>query len=620
VHTFLVTLKTKGSQSLTATDTVTASITGAESGITVNAATAISLVVSGFPSPISVTQPGTVTVTAQDAYGNIATGYQGTVHFSSSDAAATLPANYAFVAADAGVHSFNATLSTVGTQSLTASDVATGTIAGQQTGISVKQTWAHPELITISFVPDGTLMTTGVNGNVYSNTFAKFNAKWSTLTWQAAILTAAQTWAQQANVNFDVVSDNGTTSGQGSYQQGDPGMGDIRIGGYGFGNNYLAGAYLPPPTNNYSIAGDFDFNTAQSLNIGSTYDIQTVALHELGHSLGSGHTTLSTAVMYPSYHGITRALTSTDIATIQAIYGARQPDAYNTNPATANASFATAASLNSLITNQTAVVNNLSISSTSQSEYFAFTAPATAGSTLTVTAQSAGLSMFTPSVTVYAANQSTVLGSASSSVQYHGVTVSVPVGGVTAGQQFYVKVSGVDSSSFSTGAYALTLNFGSGAAPSVQLPNTKVLNGAVLQGGGGLALGSVVDSVTGIVSTVLTDFVPTMDFMAPSEDLIPPCCLGHGGGCGCPACKSAASQAMPANTLDPQKQQEIESGWTRWEKQEQSTVVPALDGWIWAAQKEHKSAPTPGDQASMLPWREACDACFVQQERLEAFL
>ena len=49
-----------------------------------------------------------VTVTAKDAYGNMATGYTGTVHFTSSDGQAVLPANYTFVAGDAGIHTFQA--------------------------------------------------------------------------------------------------------------------------------------------------------------------------------------------------------------------------------------------------------------------------------------------------------------------------------------------------------------------------------------------------------------------------------------------------------------------------------------------------------------------------------
>src|SRR2546421_243001 len=49
VHSFSVTLKTAGAQSITATDKTTATITGTESGITVAAAAASKFVVSGFP-------------------------------------------------------------------------------------------------------------------------------------------------------------------------------------------------------------------------------------------------------------------------------------------------------------------------------------------------------------------------------------------------------------------------------------------------------------------------------------------------------------------------------------------------------------------------------------------
>jgi hypothetical protein len=67
----------------------------------------------------------------------VAAGYTGTVQFSSSDSRAVLPSNYAFVAADGGVHTFRATLKTAKTQSITAKDTVTGTIAGSQTGITV---------------------------------------------------------------------------------------------------------------------------------------------------------------------------------------------------------------------------------------------------------------------------------------------------------------------------------------------------------------------------------------------------------------------------------------------------------------------------------------------------
>ena len=65
VGSFTVTLKTAGTQSITATDTVTSSITGSQTGITVNAASGSYFVVSGFPSPTVAGVAHTVTVTAK---------------------------------------------------------------------------------------------------------------------------------------------------------------------------------------------------------------------------------------------------------------------------------------------------------------------------------------------------------------------------------------------------------------------------------------------------------------------------------------------------------------------------------------------------------------------------
>jgi len=138
VHTFSATLTTAGTQSITATDTATPSLTGGEVGITVNPAAANTMIVSGFPLRITAGVAGTLTVTLNDAYGNIATGYTGTVHFTSSDGKASLPANYTFTAADAGVHTFSVTLKTAGTQSLTATDTTTASLYSTDGGITVK--------------------------------------------------------------------------------------------------------------------------------------------------------------------------------------------------------------------------------------------------------------------------------------------------------------------------------------------------------------------------------------------------------------------------------------------------------------------------------------------------
>jgi hypothetical protein len=140
VHTFSATLKTAGLRSITATDTVTSSLTGTESKIQVNAAAASVFVVAGYPSPVVVGTSNNFTVTAKDPFGNTATSYRGTVHFTSSDSAATLPANYTFVAGDNGVHTFSATFHATGTQSITATDTVTSSITGTQSGIVVNLT------------------------------------------------------------------------------------------------------------------------------------------------------------------------------------------------------------------------------------------------------------------------------------------------------------------------------------------------------------------------------------------------------------------------------------------------------------------------------------------------
>ena len=139
VHKFSLglTLKSAGTQGVRATDTVSATITGAQHGIVVTPAAAATLVVSGLASPRTAGVAGTITVKAKDAYGNVATGYRGTVTFTSSDSHAVLPANYTFTAVNAGVHSFSVTLKTVGTQAVRARDTVTATITGLESGIVV---------------------------------------------------------------------------------------------------------------------------------------------------------------------------------------------------------------------------------------------------------------------------------------------------------------------------------------------------------------------------------------------------------------------------------------------------------------------------------------------------
>jgi predicted Zn-dependent protease len=373
--------------------------------------------------------------------------------------------------------------------------------------------WPNPQLITISFVPDGTLIGTNGTQQVGSNLFATFDAKFgSAAAWQDIILKAAQVWAQQTNINFTVVPDDGAPIGSGNYQQGDPNMGDIRIGGYNFGNSVLGMTYYPPNANNYSIGGDVALNTGEPFNNGSTYDLFTVASHEIGHALGLGESSVPSSIEYANYNGVKTALASDDIEGIRNIYSdnnPRTPDAF-ASAAAPNSSFTAAANINSSISSSslTAELSNLDIATTSTVEYFTFTAPSTTSGTLNVDVQSSGLSLLAPKMTVYAANQSTVLGSASALGDVTGATLSVAVSNVTAGEQFYVKVQGTDNTAFSTGDYALTLSFNGGAAPKAPSPMISIANGTPLKGGGGYA-----DNST---DALYLDSVPVITGISPT--------------------------------------------------------------------------------------------------------
>jgi hypothetical protein len=131
---FSVTLKTSGNQELTATDTVTSSITGASAPINVNAAAAARFVVTA-PAAATAGKSIVFSVTAQDAYNNAATGYGGTVTFASTDPAATFSPLATGLISGAGI--FTATLKTAGSQFLSAMDSAAGSVAGTSNAVIV---------------------------------------------------------------------------------------------------------------------------------------------------------------------------------------------------------------------------------------------------------------------------------------------------------------------------------------------------------------------------------------------------------------------------------------------------------------------------------------------------
>jgi fibronectin type 3 domain-containing protein len=122
-HSFLVTLVSTGTQTVTAQDLLARSTKG-NARLTVNPTSLPTFVLRTSTTAVAGV-PFNLFVQVVDGTGQSIPTYTGTVHFSSSDPAATLPSDYTFQASEGGVHTFtNLIFTTSLSQTIIVADTA----------------------------------------------------------------------------------------------------------------------------------------------------------------------------------------------------------------------------------------------------------------------------------------------------------------------------------------------------------------------------------------------------------------------------------------------------------------------------------------------------------------
>lgn len=124
-------------------------------------------------------------------------------------------------------------------------------------------------------------------------------------------------WAAQTPLTFTEVSDENQADivigwASGEHGDGDPfdGPGDV-----------LAHASFPNPYQDRLVILHFDDDERWVNSESRNVDLLTVAAHEIGHTLGLGHSDDPDALMFAAYSGPHRFLSPDDIEGVQDLYG-----------------------------------------------------------------------------------------------------------------------------------------------------------------------------------------------------------------------------------------------------------------------------------------------------------
>jgi hypothetical protein len=146
-----------------------------------------------------------------------------------------------------------------------------------------------------------------------------YSTQFSASECETVIQNAFNTWASVSQFTFTKTSNANLADIEISWEV-DSNHGSCND----FGVNTLAHASIG--IEQYTCPGYVHFNDIKPFSTDSTqYDLESTALHEIGHVLGLEHSSDITSVMYPygdsGPSGVMRDVTSYDIITLNSIYG-----------------------------------------------------------------------------------------------------------------------------------------------------------------------------------------------------------------------------------------------------------------------------------------------------------
>lgn len=139
---------------------------------------------------------------------------------------------------------------------------------------------------------------------------------------KAVFISAFQKWATVIPMTFTETTSYDSADIKIGFYTGDHGDGEAFDGVLGT----LAHAFSPPSgmfhldsDENWVIGGDIS-----TASLTSAIDLESVAVHEIGHLLGLGHSSVEESIMYPTITSKTKKvdLANDDVQGIQTLYGA----------------------------------------------------------------------------------------------------------------------------------------------------------------------------------------------------------------------------------------------------------------------------------------------------------